>query len=164
MADSLDVLEVKEPSGFVYFAANRYVPDVMKIGMTKRSPYVRMAELRSTGVIGSFDIVSAYFVVDCVLAERSLHDFHASLRLEQDREFFRVPTSEHHRFAVECGMLLARWKMIDPLVYFGIFARQGGNDEALRDSIISLEAQVAKLKKLLREKDEYIMQTLHNVR
>ena len=151
--------EILTPEGFVYFARNRFMPNILKIGMTRRSPYARLAELKSTGVVGEFELVGAYFVIDCEKCEKYLHDKYNYRRIDPNREFFEVPDESHYSFVVECGYHLISFRMIDERIYFGMLAPTKG----LRDNHL-LEAEIERLNAKIREKDLYIRQALHNVK
>lgn len=151
------------PEGFVYFATNEYMPNLIKIGMTKRSPYQRLDELRSTGVIGKFELVAAYFVRDAQQSEKYLHELNLKIRAEQAREFFHVPISEYRMFAVQCGLILLQYDMIDPCIYYGFFAPDRNNSTDLYKKAAGLENEILELRNLLRRKDEYIRKAIHNI-
>lgn len=82
-----------EPNcGWVYFLANREMPDVAKIGMTTRSIEERVKEINAaTGVLHPFGVRACWRVSDPSKSERIVHEALAEYRIRRDREFFRVP-------------------------------------------------------------------------
>jgi len=65
---------------------------VVKIGLSKRYPTLRAAELtKSTGVFGSFELLYFIHVNDCYAAEAEVHRSLADYRVTQGKEFFQVP-------------------------------------------------------------------------
>ncbi|HZX79215.1 GIY-YIG nuclease family protein [Lysobacter sp.] len=68
--------------------------DIFKIGLTRRSPTVRAAEVsRGTGVPDQFLIVQTWWVPDVVFAEKRIHSLLDEYRLRDAREFFRAEYS-----------------------------------------------------------------------
>ncbi|MCG8994251.1 GIY-YIG nuclease family protein [Laribacter hongkongensis] len=83
-------------AGYLYVLTNRaYGANVVKVGLTTRSPDVRAREIYSgsTGVPLQFDIAVAYSVADCARAEKLAHRRLRAFRLSNRREFFRVTPS-----------------------------------------------------------------------
>lgn len=75
--------------GFVYMLRNDYMPDVVKIGCTERSPHRRAAELsKATGVPTPFQVVCYIEVRDHERCEREIHDWLSAHRVPSNREFF----------------------------------------------------------------------------
>lgn len=80
--------------GYIYILKNPALKDdLLKIGMTTRSPHERIAELsNSTGVPAQFELNFVEWVPDCQQAERLLH-----ARLDKHRyakEFFCISLNE----------------------------------------------------------------------
>jgi hypothetical protein len=82
---------VNTQSGFVYILSNPDIPDLVKIGCTRRPVLERAQELASqTAAPGAF-VVEAYFAVaDPFDAERKIHEQVVATRVE-GKEFFRIP-------------------------------------------------------------------------
>lgn len=83
-------------AGYIYVLQNKaFGANVIKIGLTKRNPDTRARELYSgaTGVPLPFDVAFAYSVVDCAVAEKSIHYNLRAFRLNNRREFFRMSVS-----------------------------------------------------------------------
>ena len=83
--------------GIVYIARNdNYEPNIYKIGMTLRTNLnERMDELTShTGVLGEFRHEGHVLVDDVEECERKLHEKFSDCRVQNNREFFRVPLRE----------------------------------------------------------------------
>jgi len=81
------------PPGYLYVLLNQsYGANVIKIGLTTRTPDVRAREIYTgaTGVPLPFDIAVAYSVADCHKAEKIAHARLRVYRLSNRREFFRL--------------------------------------------------------------------------
>jgi hypothetical protein len=83
------ILEV----GYVYVMTNEHIPNLIKIGMTTRTPTERSSELSSTGVPGRFSVEYSIFVPNCEQIEKRVHKALQEFRLSEDREFFKVEIS-----------------------------------------------------------------------
>lgn len=88
-------MEQNSNIGIVYILTNRYMPGLVKIGMTSReSMDARLKELYTTGVPVPFECVYAC-KVDCYKElERALHDAFEPYRVNPSREFFEIKTSQ----------------------------------------------------------------------
>lgn len=82
-------LNVIEP-GWLYLLTNPAMPELVKIGMTTRSPEERALELASTGVPMPFHVAAAWAVDDVRAAERDAHAALARYRVNDAREWFRL--------------------------------------------------------------------------
>lgn len=76
--------------GYVYCLSNASMPGIFKVGMTRRSPEARAAELFTTGVSVPFVIEFAKRVTNPVGKERIIHRLLLAERLNSRREFFRT--------------------------------------------------------------------------
>ena len=75
--------------GFVYILSNLYMPDLIKIGCTERSPHARADELsKATGVPTPFQVMCYAEFEDFQSQERSLHGWLNHSRVNDSREFF----------------------------------------------------------------------------
>lgn len=75
--------------GFVYVLTNDWMPDLIKVGCTERSPAARADELsRPTGVPSSFTVEFYAEFEDHQRIERDLHRWLAPYRINDGREFF----------------------------------------------------------------------------
>jgi len=84
----------QDNAGFIYVLQNNsHDPYIVKVGLTRRSPSKRKAELYqgSSGVPEHFDIAVAISVGDCVEAEKLAHLRLSNYRINPKREFFRIP-------------------------------------------------------------------------
>jgi hypothetical protein len=83
-------------AGYIYILRNAaHETNVFKIGLTKRSPEIRAAELSSTTASpDKFLVAQDWFTRDCALAEATIHQYFDSYRLNDRREFFRVEFRE----------------------------------------------------------------------
>lgn len=78
--------------GFIYCMANQSMPGIYKIGQTERPPSYRCAELsKSTSSPTEFEILMYAEVEDPRQTERFVHDRLAEFRVNEGREFFRIP-------------------------------------------------------------------------
>lgn len=78
--------------GHVYILLNASMPDLLKIGMTERTPEERARELsRVTGVPSPFVVAYSEEVPDCLAAESLIHTRLAAFRVKTEREFFILP-------------------------------------------------------------------------
>src|SRR6266480_4778507 len=87
--------------GYVYILLNPALKGQVKIGRTANSPEDRAAELSSTGLPYEFIVAYAERVSDCETVERLLHDKFSALRINPNREFFRVTPHEAVRAVIE---------------------------------------------------------------
>jgi hypothetical protein len=91
--------------GFVYMLANDYMPDVVKIGCTERSPHARALELsKATGVPAAFRVVCFVEVPDFQHVELRFHKWLDEFRISAAREFFRV--NEPNLRSWTCGLFM----------------------------------------------------------
>jgi len=80
--------------GFVYILKNSSYPDdLLKIGMTTRTPEIRAREIfeNSTGVPHPFEVFYKHKVSNCELAEKIIHKRLVKYRNHEYREFFKIP-------------------------------------------------------------------------
>lgn len=77
--------------GYVYILISPAFPDLLKIGMTTRTPEERAKELsKGTGLPASFVVAYSEFVNNCSLAESLIHQKLVKHRYMQNREFFKL--------------------------------------------------------------------------
>lgn len=75
--------------GFVYILDSEYMPNVIKIGCTERSPHARADELsKPTGVPMPFRVLCYAEFEDFQVMERKMHEWCAQYRINSSREFF----------------------------------------------------------------------------
>lgn len=81
-----------ENSGFIYvMRSGAHQKDVFKIGLTKRDSETRSKELSSsTSSPDHFLVVEEWFVKDCVLAEKLIHQKLDNYRVNPKREYFKA--------------------------------------------------------------------------
>lgn len=78
-------------SHYLYALSNPSMPGLLKIGMTSRSVFERIAELNAaTGVPEPFEIAFVIRVRDGLTGESLLHESLGQYRVHDRREFFRV--------------------------------------------------------------------------
>lgn len=81
-------------SGFVYILINESMPNVIKIGKTKRDSKLRARELSNTSVPTPFKVAFEIFSDDMDQLEKKVHDELNDFRVSNNREFFRYPLYE----------------------------------------------------------------------
>lgn len=103
-------MKVQVP-GFLYILTNESMPDLIKVGITKRDVWDRAAELsRATGVPSPFQISHFFRVRDIHSAEKLAHYELRDYRLE-GREFFKCdPWYAYCRLE---GLLNGAWLKIN---------------------------------------------------
>jgi len=79
--------------GYVYVMTNTFIPNMVKIGMTTKTPEERAVELRSTGVPGDWIPIHSMFVPNCEVLEKFIHKKLSDSRVSNDREFFSIKVS-----------------------------------------------------------------------
>lgn len=79
--------------GYVYILVNPSLrDDMLKIGMTTRFPEVRAKELSSgSGVVHEYVVAYKKKVFDCRLVEHLTHKYLDRFRVNDKREFFKLP-------------------------------------------------------------------------
>ncbi len=70
------------------------VPDVYKVGLTRRTAVERARELFTTGVPLPFGVLAHWNVGNCAAVEKEAHSRLAARRISTRREFFRAPLEE----------------------------------------------------------------------
>lgn len=79
-------------NGYVYILFNPSMPNMVKIGMTKKEPEERIQELSSaTGVPTPFILAYRKLFSDCQAAEQKIHQLLEDYRISSSREFFQIP-------------------------------------------------------------------------
>ena len=83
-------------AGVIYILRNAsHAIDIFKIGLSKRSSEKRAKELSSsTGAPDKFLVVEDFMVKDCVIAEKLIFDRLYKYRLNNSREFFKIPLKD----------------------------------------------------------------------
>ena len=77
--------------GYCYAIWNRLFADLIKIGMTKRTPEIRVRELSGAGLPEPFEIVAILPCTNPVKMERAIHTHYASIRkYGKKKEFFTL--------------------------------------------------------------------------
>lgn len=82
---------ITEKYEIVYVLRNEAMPNLIKIGKTKRKDLqARMSELYSTGVPFPFECLWAGEVTDCTKIENIIHNAFRHNRVNPKREFFNI--------------------------------------------------------------------------
>ncbi len=78
-------------AGYVYILVNAAMQDMLKIGMTTRTPKERAQELsQGTGIPAPYSVAYWEQVPDCTTAEAMIHNRLARFRVQSGREFFHL--------------------------------------------------------------------------
>ena len=121
--------------GIVYVLTNSAMPDMVKIGSTRRADIGdRLRELYSTGVPVPFDCVLARQVKNHAAVEAALHTAFSPSRVNSSREFFTVSLSQ-----VEAILNLVGGQDVTPEVEV---EGQGAVDESSREAGEQLQRRV----------------------
>lgn len=89
--------------GWLYVLSTKDQPDVLKIGITRRSVSIRVKEINAaTGVLFPYAARHARRVSDVRRAERAVHSALAAYRMRNDREFFRLEYNAAIRVIEAC--------------------------------------------------------------
>ena len=97
--------------GYCYAIWNSLFADLIKIGMTRRTPEIRVRELSGAGLPEPFEIVAILPCTNPFKMERAIHAHYASIRkYGKKKEFFTLSRTE---VAVYFGSLIAN-AMQDP--------------------------------------------------
>ena len=93
---------LKMDTGYLYCISNPYMPGILKVGITKRSPDERLKEANSSDTwrLPAYKIEFAKKVLDPCQKEKVLHKLleQYTLREHPRREWFRVSKEEVHTF------------------------------------------------------------------
>lgn len=85
-------------SGWVYVISNPALPDMVKIGVTRRLDFTkRIDELNAAGVPYNFIINGVTFSDDCFALETALHQYYDAVRVNKEnkhKEFFKVEAND----------------------------------------------------------------------
>lgn len=80
--------------GFIYVLSNSSMPGIYKIGYTANHPNTRMEQLSAaTACPTPFSLLAAFGVEGPREVEREIHTTLSKHRINQQREFFKVPTA-----------------------------------------------------------------------
>lgn len=92
MSKKRDIRDSKRKrSGYVYILSNPSIKGI-KIGLTERKVEERIKELnRATGVPTAFKIEYQVATPDCYRLERAMHKHYSKKRINNRREFFKLP-------------------------------------------------------------------------
>jgi hypothetical protein len=97
--------KAKSTSGWLYMLGNESMPELCKIGQTRRTPEERAMELSgSTGVASPFHVIHSFEVSNVHEAEKLAHKILSAYRINNDREFFKIEI----KLAVEVVELVAK--------------------------------------------------------
>lgn len=78
-------------SGYVYILINQSMPNIIKVGKTKRDSKLRAKELSNTSVPTPFTVAFEIFSDSMDDLERKMHEHLKDYRVANNREFFRFP-------------------------------------------------------------------------
>jgi len=82
---------MEKNSGYIYIAVCPAMPNLLKIGKTKKHPIERMMELSApSGIPTPFQLAYYQPCNDMDFIEKKIHDFLKNKRAKDNREFFAV--------------------------------------------------------------------------
>jgi hypothetical protein len=85
----------EKQEGYIYCFSNPTMPDILKIGMTLRTPEKRLMEAnQGTWTPLPFEIEIAKKVLNPLAKEKNIHEILKDKRVNNGREFFRVTLEE----------------------------------------------------------------------
>jgi len=80
-----------KPTEYVYILANQSVPNMVKIGMTTKTPVERAKEISAvTGVAVPWQVVYEYKCYNSLFLEQEVHQYFKAQRVNDKREMFTV--------------------------------------------------------------------------
>lgn len=80
--------------GFIYVLSNVSMPELYKIGWSRKDPESRITELYTTGVPTPFEIEYKKLVNDAQSIENKIHKLLNEYRVSNKREFFKFPQKD----------------------------------------------------------------------
>ena len=82
-------------SGYLYIISSPSLPDMVKIGVTRRlNPSIRVKELSSSSLPFPFELNAYCFNNDAFELELNMHNYFDAYRVSPNREFFYVPIEQ----------------------------------------------------------------------
>ena len=93
----INLYENREGDGdsWVYIFSNKTMPNLLKIGVTSKTPEERAEQLsRGTGVPVKFTVEYAFKCFNGMALESEIHKYLHSYRVSNDREFFQISLTE----------------------------------------------------------------------
>ena len=96
-ARRINVYENREGEGdsWVYIFSNKMMPNLLKIGVTSKTPEERAEEIsRGTGVPVKFTVEYAFKCFNGMVLESEIHKYLHSYRTNNGREFFQISLAE----------------------------------------------------------------------
>ncbi|WFR81342.1 GIY-YIG nuclease family protein [Janthinobacterium rivuli] len=115
-------------SSQLYILKNKsFQRNILKIGMTKKQTNSRAKQLYSgaTGVPEPFDVLFACSVADCRAAESIVHRRLAAFRVNNSREFFRIPAKIARQIVFEvCSNLNTERQHDRPIISVDLITTQ----------------------------------------
>ena len=140
--------------GWCYVLTNEFMPGIVKIGWTARTPEERSVELSTTGVPGRYRIEYATEVAEAELAEKHAHSILRAVRVDPSREHFRCETLDAiavvRESAERFGRLSERFHNVEREEAERLTGRH--QEEARR--AVEAEMESARLDALLRAETE----------
>ena len=138
--------------GYVYVLTNSYVPNVVKIGHTTRSPQVRAMEIsQGTGVVGTWQVEYYWTVDDSYASEQMVF---------RELSEHRLPRSEMFQISAERAKMVMD-AMLQVNSPEGLFNRQ--QYEAEKHAQIERKREEAELEKKCRKLNSEILLTVNQL-
>lgn len=93
--ESLEYRRQHNQSGWLYIISSPSLPNMVKIGVTRRwNPTIRVSELSSSSLPYPFISHGFVFSDDCFELEANVHKYFDNKRVAQNREFFYITPQE----------------------------------------------------------------------
>jgi hypothetical protein len=84
-----------EGDSWVYILKNASMPNLIKIGYTKKEPDIRAKQVsRGTGVPTNFSVEFAFKCFNAESLEREIHKYLKPFRVNNNKEFFQISIEE----------------------------------------------------------------------
>ena len=94
----------KEGDEWVYILSNPAIPNMIKIGYTKKDPFDRAAQVsRGTGVPIGYEVEWAFKCFKGERIEQEVHKYFKKYRVNPQREFFKVSLEEAKQVIEQIG-------------------------------------------------------------
>jgi len=132
--------------GWIYFAINESLPELIKIGFSDRHPEFRMSELSNTSVPTPFTYAYGALCENAEKIERQMHRELSDYRVSVDREFFRIDLQT----AVKTFQQIAENENLEILLE----EQEVENDDSqctVKDTILEVKAQINVVSKRFKE-------------
>jgi len=80
--------------GSIYIAGNQYMPELIKIGMTRRSIWRRLEEFHTTNSPCEWSCWYDFKTENADEVEKKIHKHFEKFRVSKNREFFKIDADD----------------------------------------------------------------------